>query len=76
MKILAGNKAKCLLLINHSAKSIHHHNYHHLRNYLCFENLFVQTVLGETNFLGRKKRFHTTEISVDGYSVHIIVGIL
>ena len=43
---------------------------------LCFKNLVVQTVLGETNLFGRKKRFHTTESSVDGCSVQIIVGIL
>ena len=77
IKIPAENKAKRLSSIKHSAKSIHHHhNYHHHQNYLCFKNLVVQIVLGETNFFSRKKRFHTTESSVDGCSVQIIVGIL
>ena len=28
-KVLAGNKAKCLLSVNHSTKTIHHHHHHH-----------------------------------------------
>ena len=39
----------------------------------CFENLVVQTVLGETNLFGRKKIFNTTESSFDGFSVQIII---
>ena len=27
--VLAGNKAKCLSLVNHTTKTIHHHHHHH-----------------------------------------------
>ena len=69
IKVPTGSKAKRLSSINHSAKTIHHHKHHHHHLQKKFWNLVVQTVLRETNLLGGKKRFNTTESSFDECSV-------
>ena len=55
--VLAGNKAKRLLSINHTKKTIHHHHNHHHHHH------YPQVLLKECKYVEKKEIRHINDFS-------------
>ena len=59
-----GNKAKCLLLTNHTTKTIYHHHHHHHHHQLdsVFHLDLFSSIFHESLLLNHDKSFSFPEI--------------